>query len=320
MTIRLGGKVVWDNQVMGLDRKPKGGLFQWGTHYTHLDAGKHTLEIETHSEDPNHIAYIYAMHLGNMLDYAGGEDASNFLGSGAATGQTDGRFALVAKFTTAMAQLWGVVPYAYEGGTQAGGDWGGGNLFYATQFKWDHPVSKAADNQWARFWHDYGGVNAFYYYPGFEYRQIHRAEEYMPWSAAIDRAHGWELEPSAVDPAPLVFKPEMRHYQSEPGSTWAGWYHPYQSDNNYKDVTESLNKRGMWKGTVFRAPETRDYTVTVATTGGGKVRVYINDAQHVMDGPSGKPLKASVPLFKGIHSIRVENIGGEFDLLGIRIE
>jgi hypothetical protein len=320
LTIRLGGEVVWDNQVMGLDRKPKGGLFQWGTRYTHLDAGTHTLEIESMSDDDHHVAFLYAMHLGHMLDYAGGENASNFLGSGAATGQTDGRFALVAQFTTAMAQLWGLVPYAYEGGTQAGGDWGGGNLFYATQFKWEHPVSKAADNQWARFWHDHGGANAFYYYPGFEYRQMHRAEEFMPWAAAIDRAHGWELEPTAADAAPLSFTTDQRHYRSEPGSTWSGWYHPYQSDRNYNQMPDALDKPGVWKGTIVRAPETRDYTVTVHTTPGGKAKVYINDAQHLAEGVTGKPIELSVPLFVGVHGIRVENVEGDFKLERITIE
>jgi hypothetical protein len=323
LTIRIGGEVVWDNEVMGIARKPKGGLFQWGTRYIHLEPGTHTIEIESHGESVDRVAYFYAMHLGNMMDYAGGTTAGNFLGSGAATGQTDGRFELVAKFTTAMAQLWGVVPYAYEGGTQAGGDWGGQNLFYAEQFKWDHPVSKVADNQWARFWHDHGGMNAFYYYPGFEYGQIHRAEDFMPWAAAIDRAHGWEMEPTAqtIPAAPLKFNPSQRHYQSEPGSTWAGWYHPFQNERNYqRDVTDRLTKTGQWKGTVFRVEEAGLHRITVHTTDGGRLRTVINDSQATAEGKSGLPLEVEAWLNVGVHALRVENLDGDFALRGVQIE
>jgi hypothetical protein len=323
LTIRIGGEVVWDQQVMGLARKPKGGLFQWGTHYIHLEPGTHTLEIESHAETDDLIAYLYAMHLGNMMDYAGGETASNFLGSGAATGQTDGRFALVAKFTTAMAQLWGVVPYAYEGGTQAGGDWGGQNLFYAEQFKWDHPVSRAADNQWARFWHDHGGMNAFYYYPGFEYGQIHRAEDFMPWAAAIDRAQSWEMEPLAetIPAAPLRFTPSNPHYQSEPGATWAGWYHPFSNEDNYRrDVTDQLSKPGQWKGTVFRVEEAGPHRITVHTNDGGRVALKLNDSQSVAEGPSGQRLSTQAWLTRGVHGLRIENLEGDFKLHGLTVE
>jgi hypothetical protein len=319
-TITIGGEVVWDNQIMGLNRKPKGGLFQWGTRYTHLEPGEHEVVIETASDDPEEIVYFYAMHLGSMLDYAGGETASNFLDTGAATGQTAGRFATVAKLTTAMAQLWGVVPYAYEGGTQAGGDWGGENLFYAEQFKWNHPVSRVADNNWARYWHNFGGLNAFYYYPGFEYAQIHRAEDFMPWAAAIERARGWEHEPTGPAVVPATFTPDQRHYQSRPGATWDGWSHAFQNERSYNADSPTLDTVGQWKGFVFRTPDAGEWQIIAETTDGGEVELLVNGTQHVVDGTSGETLSTNIYLTKGIHSVRVRNTSGTFDLERIRIE
>ncbi|MFP4224848.1 MAG: PA14 domain-containing protein [Phycisphaeraceae bacterium] len=318
--ISIDGERVWAGQRMGLSRKPKGGLFQWGTHYLPLEAGEHTLTIEADGDDPSKIAYFYAMHVGDIMDYAGGEDASNFLGAGAATGQTDGRFALISQLTTAEAQLWGLVPYAYEGGTNAGGDWGGGNLFYANQFKWDHPVSKVADNQWAHFWHNYGGANAFYYYPGFVYSHIHKAEEYMPWAAAIDRAHTWVLDPEGPTAAPVTFTPDQKHFQSVRASTWQGWYHAFMDDNRFADVTDALDQEGMWKGFVFRAPETGEYTVAAETSGDGKLELIVNDSQAVVENAAGGTTSTKVYLNEGVHAVKVKNAGGKFDLEKVRVE
>ncbi len=221
-----------------------------------------------------------------------------------------------------MAHNWGVVPYAYEGGTQAGGDWGGQNLFYADQFKWDHPISKRADDNWAHYWHNFGGFNAFYYYPGFEYGQIHRAEDYQPWAAAIDRAKTWVLEPEGVRAAPLTITPDQPHYESQPGSTWNLWAHPHQDNprHAHPDDLDLLDAPGMWKGDVFRAPTAGVYRITADTTTGGTAMLLINDSQQRVDGPSGTTLEAEVFLTQGVHGVRVQNIDGRFDLRQIRVE
>ncbi len=317
--IRIDEQQIW-NTTIGDGRKPKGGLFQWGTSYLKLEKGTHTLVIETSNPDPRSVVYFYAMHLGNLSDFSGGPLAKNFLGAGAATGQTDGRFALVAELTSAMAQLWGLVPYAYEGGTNAGGDWGGGKVDYAEQFKWKHPVSKVADNQWARYWHNFGGSNAFYYYPGFDYNYIHRAETFMPWAAAIERAHGWELEPKGPPAAPLTFTPAIKHYQSARGSKWQGWDHPFETDNAYEAANPTLGKEGMWKGFIFRAPKAGHYTVSVQSSVGGTLKLLLNENQAMVEGPSGTPLQTKLFLTQGVHSVKVKNLSGSFELKSIRIQ
>jgi hypothetical protein len=318
-TIRIGDETVWDNTV-GESRKPKGGIFQWATRYLHLEPGSHTLTFESRSEDPRDVVYLHALHLGSIEDFAGGPEAKNFLGAGAATGQTDGRFAMIAELCTAMAQNWGLVPYAYEGGTSSGGDWNGGKFEFAHQFKWEHPWSKAADNQWARYWHDFGGANAFYYYPGFEYKYIHRAHTYMPWAASIDRAHTWVHEPRGPLAAPLTLTPAMKHYQSVPGARWEDWYHPFVSETQYAAVTPALATPGLWKGFVFRAPAPGTYEIIARTRGEGSARLYVNDSQSVVEGPAGEPLRSTVFLTQGIHAVRLENRSGRFDLETISIQ
>jgi hypothetical protein len=318
-TIKIDGKIVWDDTV-GDGRKPNGGVFQWGSSYLTLQAGSHTLEIESRSDNPKDTVYFYAMHLGDLETYYGGPGAPNFLGAGAATGQTDGRFELISQLCTGMAHLWGLVPYAYEGGTQAGGDWNGGKLLYPEQFKWEHPMSKVADHQWARMWHKHGGYNAFYYYPGFPYTHAYKAETFMPWAAGIERAHGWELEPTATVAAPITFTPDQPHYQGQPKSTWDGWFHPWLSEKALSALTATLAQPEVWKGFVFRAPKAGEYTITAQTTAGGEAELVVNDSQSVLSGPSGTPLSTKVFLTQGVHSVRLKNLSGSFDLQSVEIK
>jgi len=319
-TITIGGQRVWHDRV-GDSRKPNGGVFQWGTDYLTLEPGEHEIVFESAKDSPKDTVYIYAMHLGNLEDYYGGPTAANFLGAGAATGQTDSRFEINTKICTSMSQLWGLVPYAYEGGTQAGGDWNGGKLNYPERFKWEHPVSKTADNQWAHFWHNFGGANAFYYYPGFEYKYMFRAETFMPWAAAIDRAHTWVLEPTGPDSAPVTFTTDERHFQGEPKSDWRGWAHPWVSDNLYNQTIKgAVLTENQWKGFVFRAPKAGEYTLTANTGGGGELKLIVNDSQSIAAGSSGKPLSSRVWLTQGVHAVRVLNTSGRFDLTSLEIK
>jgi hypothetical protein len=317
-TITIGGKQVWSDTV-GESRKPNGGVFQWGTDYLTLEPGEHEIVFESTKNSPKDTVYIYAMHLGNLENYYGGPGAPNFLGAGAATGQTDSGFEYNTKVATSMAQLWGLVPYAYEGGTQAGGDWNGGKLNYPDQFKWNHPMSKVADNNWANLWHNYGGADAMYYYPGFEYRYMYKAETFMPWSASIDRAHTWVLEPKGPVAAPTIFKVEVPHFQGEPNSTWAGWLHPWSSNYSKNDKGATLTQN-QWKGFIFRAPKTGEYTITAKTSGGGKVKLFVNDSQSIVEGASGTPVETKVHLTQGIHSVRVLNTDGSFAFQSLEVK
>ena len=321
IVIRFDGQVVWDKSPVGGGRKPKGGVFQWGTRYIPLKAGKHRLSIESTSDDPRDVVYLYATHVGDLSDFYGGPNADNFLGAGAATGQTEGRFALISQLCTAEAQLWGLVPYAYEGGTNAGGDWNGEKLLYPNQFKWTHPISKVADNNWAHFWHDYGGINAFYYYPGFDYKYLFRAETFMPWAAAVDRAHTWVWEPTGPPAAPVTFDAKDKHYQSSRASQWNGWSHPYQSDKSYaRGLSKKLDEEGMWDGFVFRAPKAGQYTITAETTPGGRLDLLVDDGRAAGTADSGSAATVRMFLTQGVHAVKVKNAGGSFEVTKVSVE
>ncbi len=311
LTITMGGEVVWEKQLLQGSRKPKFGVFNYGTRYVHLEPGEYELRIEGTKDDPKAVVFLDGMHIGSMHDYFGGPNAENFLGAGAATGQTDAGFARVAKLCTAMAQIWGLVAVAYEGGTNAGGDWNGGNVFYCEQAKWEHPFSKIADNNWARFWHRFGGFNAMYYYPGFPDKGIGHAAKYMPWAAAIERAQGWELEPQGGLMAPGEFTTETPHYQGEPASRWDGWHHPFSTKGFNKGAR--LEKR-QWKAWVVQTPEAREYSITVETTAGGQARLALGDARELARGPSGQPVAGKAFLVKGVHSVKVRAEDGAFDI------
>jgi hypothetical protein len=287
-----------------------------------LKAGEHTLEIETLKDDPSEAVYFYAMHLGNLEDFYGGPTAANMLGAGAATGQTQGRYQLITALCTAMAQLWGLVPYAYEGGTNAGGDWNGGQLYYPSQFKFEHPMSKVADNQWARTWHNFGGANAFYHYVGFPRAEIHRAEEFMPWAAAIGRAHEFQWEPEGPVAAPVTFRPaEQKHYQGKQASTYSGWAHPWSSESHWERTVDGGRlAAGQWKGFRFRVPKAGEYTVAARTTPGGAAVLVLNDTQARVEAPTGGALAVKAWLNKGVHAIRLQSLQGAFELKSLVVE
>jgi hypothetical protein len=308
LTITLGTNVVWQRELLQGARKPKHAVFNYGTHYVHLAPGQYTLRIEGTSDDPAAVTYIDGVHLGDLLDYFGGTNAANFLGAGEATGQTESRFSVVSKLTTAEALNWGTVPIAYEGGFNAGGDWNGGNVFYAFQSKWEHPLSTVADNNWARFWHAHGGFNAMYYYPAFPDSDMANTEKYAPWCAARDRAKGWELEPSEGLKVPGKLTCADPHCQGEPGSRWDGWYHPFQKNGHNKGT--KLNK-GQWKAWIVLAPEAREYAITGQIAGTGAARWSV-------DGDA--PLTGRVFLTKGVHSLKVKAEAGAIEIASVKVE
>lgn len=314
VTITLGGVVVWDSGPVQGSRKPGQSVFQYGTRYTRLDPGTHEVVIQSHGKSPAQTLYLLAAHLGSMTDYAGGPTAANFLGAGAATGQTDSAFARNAQVCSLMAQNWGLVPYAYEGGTNPGGDWNGGGVLYTTQFKWNHPVSRVADDQWAAFWHKFGGRNAKYYYEGFPGEGIGWSSRYQPWMAATGRAGRWVLEPTEGIPLPATLTHELPHSRGSIASTYQGWAHPF----NMKTKSPRLEK-GQWLSWIVRAPEARTYTLTLASGPGGTARIGVDDTQGLREGPAGEPLTTELFLTRGLHAVKVRCNAGEFDIRDITV-
>jgi hypothetical protein len=319
LTIKIDGQTVWSQQIPSGSRKSKFSLFQYGTSYIHLDPGEHKVSIEGTRDDPAAVSYIDAAHIGSMLDMAGGPTAPNFLGAGTATGGTDDPFDVAARGMAEMARIWGLAPYCYEGGTNPGGDWNGGGVLYAFQFKEHHPLSKVADSQWARLWHQAGGANAMFYYEGFPAKYIHRAGTYVQWQAAIERAHAWQLEPTDGIKLPAVLTCTMSHFQGQSASDWKTFVAPWQKYQKPNPRGPELVKQ-QWKAWIVNAPEGREYTVTLNTTPGGTARLSVNDADLLAAGESGRPLSGKIRLDKGVHSIKVKCEEGGFSITDITVE
>jgi hypothetical protein len=310
----IGEHKVWSRELLRGGRKPKYGVYNYGTHYIKLEPGRYEVKIASLSDDPKAVVYIDSVQLGTIDAYYGGAEARNALGAGAATGQTEGQFQTMTRTAAGMAQTWGLVPCTYEGGTNAGGDWNGGNVFYPFDAKWHHPYSKIADNNAARQWHKVGGFNYSYYYPAFPDNDLINADQYMPWQAARDRAMGWELEPSIGLDIADELTCQDPHFQGQPGSDWNGYYHPYTKNGSNKNPTL---KQYQWKSWIVLVPQAKTYTLALRATDGGKARLALDDAAIIARGDSGKLLSGNVFLTRGIHSVKVLCEEGSFDVKSV---
>lgn len=319
LTITIDDQVVWENAIPGGNRKPKFAMYQYGTRYIRLEPGEHTVTIAGQNADRSATTYIYAAHIGNMIDVAGGPTAPNFLGAGTATGGTDTAFEVTCKGMAEMAQIWGLVPYCYEGGTNPGGDWNGHGVLYMHQFHKSHPLTKVAENQWAETWHRVGGSPAMFYYDPFNPMDLDAAEDYMAWQAAVERAGRWVLEPTDGIQLPATLKNENPYLlQGEPASNWQTFV-PWYSEWNKPNPRGPELAKGQWKAWIVHAPKAREYNVQAQMLGQGAF-VLIVDDQVLATGEAGKPLEANVWLFQGVHSLKIRCDEGAVQLGQVRVE
>ena len=307
LRVTLGGHVVWDKLSLSGDRKPDNAYNTYATEYVALEPGTYTLTIEGLNENPSDIAYLDAVHIGTMDAYYGGPDASNFLGAGAATSQTDSKFSVATRHASAMAHNWGLVPTCYEGGNAVGGDWNGGGSLFWTQSKWWHPLTKVADLNAADHWFSYGGHQFFHFYPPFDWDDFKNAENYVQWQASVQRASQWKWEPTWGYAVPGELTPDQPHFTGSIGSNWDQYWNPVTgaegSWNAWTKAPAELTQ-GQWKSWRILAPQTRDYTFTVALTGDGAARLSVNDSQTLDTGNTGT-LAGTVKLTKGMHTVKV---------------
>jgi len=316
VTITVDDKVVWNMAAFGVGRKSEYSLFQYATYMFNLKPGTHRLKIAGMRDDPRAVVYIDGMHLGDLRDYYG-PNAANFLDAGQATGQTTSKYSTNVKTCTMMAKNWGLVPVAYEGGYKAGGDWNGGNVFFATQSKWEHPLSKVADNNWAKFWHQYGGFNAMYYYVGFPASGMHESEKYMPWQAAIERAHKWQwitTEGLSISQPITCADP---HSEGHPNSLHEGmgWFHPYSSSKPFRKKSDL--QKGQWKSWIVLFPNTQEYTLSLAVRGEGKARFSLDEDTVIGTGIT--TIHGTQTITQGSHAIKVLCTEGSIDVGSITI-
>ena len=119
----------------------------------------------------------------------------------------------------------------------------------------------------------------------------------------------------------MTFTNDTPHFQGKRKSNWTGWVHPWISPDLYKKaITPTMGEDGMWKGFVFRAPKTGDYTITAETSPGGEVELNINDGQSTCKGPGGQPLSLTVHLNQGVHAVKIKNLSGSFEFKSLAVK
>ena len=315
LRIRIGDHVVWDNLSLGAGRKPENTYNTYGTRYVQLEPGTYDVTIEGLSDDPRDVAYIDAVHIGTMDAYFGGPDATNFMGSGAATGQTDSKFDVATLHASAMAQNWGLVATTYEGGNSVGGDWNVGGVLFWSQSKWWHPTTKVADLNAASRWFAYGGFQFFQYYPPFEWSDWPHAEDYVQWQASRQRASQWDWEPTYGIEAPVTLTPRDRHYTGSIGSTWSGYWNPITSDD-WQEAPSDLS-RGMWKcwRILVKAPGT--YRLAASLSGDGAAELIL-DGRVLKTGHGA--IDGSGWLTKGIHTVKIRSQQGKVTVTSVSVD
>jgi hypothetical protein len=342
LNMYINGEKVWDKELLGAERKPKFGVYDYGSRYSAvLQPGTYTVRIEGTSTNVNAVAYINSVQIGSLAAYFGDSTAVNLLGSGTATGEVatedaDGApFVRRCELVTMMALNWGLAPYVYEGGTNPGGDWNGQNVFYTLQSKYEHPMGKVADNQWAGIWHDFGGFNDMYYYESFPTEDLEDPSGVQTYIASFERGATWQLEPTKghlvkSDGSIKTLTAALPHAEGRPLSDYRGYYNPSREDtttyNTDPTITANLpalsnnSKPNQWKSWRILVQSSANYNVTVSTTTGGTVRVSIDDGDAVASGTSGSNRSGTVFLTKGVHTVKAKAVSGEFDVTGIQLQ
>jgi hypothetical protein len=341
LNMYINGEKVWDKELLGADRKPKFGVYDYGTrHSAVLQPGTYTVRIEGTSTNVNAVAYINSVQIGSLAAYFGDSTAVNLLGSGTATGEVatedaDGApFVRRCELVTMMSLNWGLAPYVYEGGTNPGGDWNGQNVFYTLQSKYEHPMGKVADNQWARIWHDFGGFNDMYYYESFPTDKLEDPSGVQTYIAAFERGAAWQLEPTkghliASDGSTTVLTTALPHSEGRPLSDYRGFYNPSREDsstyNTDPTITANLpalsnnSKPNQWKSWRILVQSSGNYIITALTTTGGTLQVCFDGNDPIVSGTSGVNRGGTVFLTKGVHTVKVKAVSGEFDITSVRI-
>jgi hypothetical protein len=135
----------------------------------------------------------------------------------------------------------------------------------------------------------------------------------------------WQLADSAnADNYPLVrgIDSKVRGLPAEPT---AGVLVPGTLNVSARatDVTDGKNDSGFtnpgeWVSWNVLAATTGDYRVSASTTGGGQVEIFV-DGDPISDGGSGSSVGDNVRLTKGVHTVRVQNTGGQFKVKDVRV-
>jgi hypothetical protein len=228
--------------------------------------------------------------------------ASRIPGGGQAAGQvsvSDYQAQMIAQAKYALA--YGLKVVAYEGGWSLGGDFESVPIQSHAKYR-DGRAGEAMREAMDAFHKAGGELNVLGTYDQWHLADAANADEY-PLVRAIDQ--------------------EMRHLPAEPT---AGVIVPgtYAVNARASDVTDGKNDSGFtrpgeWVSWNLLAPTSGDYRVSAVTSPGGKAEVFV-DGEPITDGSSGSEMGDTVRLTKGVHAVRVQNLGGEFHVREVRVQ
>jgi hypothetical protein len=220
--------------------------------------------------------------------------ASRLPGGGQAAGQVsshayEAQLAAQAKH----AQAYGLKVVAYEGGWSLGGD----TESVPIQSRAKYRDGRAADAmaQAIDMFHRAGGeLNVLGTYDQWYLEDAINADQYPLVKGIDSRLDRLPVEPSVGVLIPGTLPVSVRSTDAMGGGNDAGFVRP-----------------GEWVSWNVLVPSSGDYRVSAVTTRGGQVEVFV-EGDPIIDGASGSTIGDIVRLTKGVHTIRVQSLRGEF--------
>ncbi|HKB06490.1 MAG TPA: PA14 domain-containing protein [Gemmataceae bacterium] len=228
--------------------------------------------------------------------------ASRLPGGGQAAGQvsfTDYQAQMIAQAKYALA--FGLKVVAYEGGWSLGGDTESVPLQSWAKYK-DGRAAGAMSEAIDAFFKAGGELNILGTYDQWQMSDSANADDY-PLVRGIDsKIRRLPAEPTAGVLVPGTMSVSSRSTDITDGKNDSGF-----------------TRNGEWVSWNVLASSTGDYRVSSKTSGGGRVEVFV-DGDPITDGGSGGDVGDTVRLTKGVHSVRVQNSGGEFQVKDVKVK
>ncbi len=270
--------------------------------FTAMPGSTVTLRIEG-SAAPGQIAFLEDVRLSSIDQMF----ADGFPGGGEAAGQPAGSgYQNGLNVQSAWAHAFGLRYVTYEGGWSLGGDTGGTPL--QNLAKYNDPGTVEVNSRAITMFQKAGGsLNTFGTYtlwPG--WGEVYAEEGMLDvtrYPLMISQADRMNNLPS--DPTNGVFLPNFLTVTNS-------------SLKSSVNVSGALTGRGWLSWNIISAVTTT-YTITVVTTTGGTAQLSLDGVP--LDGPivTGQPFSRTVTLTRGMHSIRLNGMGGDFTLQQVTV-
>jgi hypothetical protein len=220
--------------------------------------------------------------------------ASRLPGGGQAAGQVSIKeYQKQLMNQSRFALAYGLKVVAYEGGWSLGGDHDALPIMSYAKYK-DPRAATANAEAIDSFYRAGGELNVLGTYDQWKMDDGMNADEYPLVRGITYKGKTLRAEPSGGAHIPGTLTIADRASDVTDGHNDSGYLKP-----------------GEWVSWNVLAPTTGDYRITAATSGGGQAGVNV-DGEDIDEGNSGSQLGDVVRFTKGLHTIRVQSLGGEF--------